>query len=114
MKKDVFERLYNELCEIRNAINSDKEYRYTKLNAADGLEYLVILNNKISFYVSVGTNTLPEFNKDDILYIRKKICDNHFIDTEIEYFDTDDQISHGFEMEDKFGAEIDFNTFCYD
>jgi hypothetical protein len=114
MKNIIFNDLYKELCEIKNMIDTQNDYSYTRLNDADGLEYLVILKNKVVFYVSVGTRKLPDFDRDDILYIRKKICENHFVDTEVGFFDTDDQVSHGFEMEDKYGAEVDFNTFCYD
>lgn len=114
MKADIFNVLYNEIVTIKNAIADNENYSFTKLYEADGLEYLVILNDHRVFYISVGTNVLPEFDKNNVLYIRKKIGGTEFVDTEIGYFRTDDQLSHGYDMEEKFGVTEDFNTHCYD
>ena len=114
MKKDIFEKLYVEIFEIKNKIDKDKDYVFRKMNKNDGIEYLIILNNNTTFYISIGTNILPNFDKEDVLYIRKKITDCEFIDTEIGYFETNDQLSHGYEMEHKFNAIYDFDTHCYD
>lgn len=109
----IFNVLYNEIVTIKNAIADNENYSFTKLYEADGLEYLVILNDHRVFYISVGTNVLPEFDKNNVLYIRKKIGGTEFIDTEIGYFQTDDQLSHGYAMEEKFDAAEDFDTHCY-
>lgn len=114
MKTDILNTLYNEVCSIRNAITNNDNYYFTILPDADGLEYLVILDNNTVFYISVGTDVLPDFDKNNVLYIRKKIEGLKFIDTEVGYFETDDQLSHGYEMEKKFNAKYDFDTHCYD
>jgi hypothetical protein len=114
MKTDILNTLYNEVCSIRNAITNNDNYYFTILPDADGLEYLVILDNNTVFYISVGTDVLPDFDKNNVLYIRKKIEGLKFIDTEVGYFETDDQLSHGYEMEKKFNVKYDFDTHCYD
>ena len=114
MKTDILNTLYDEVCSIRNAIINNNNYSFTILPDADGLEYLVIIDNNTVFYISVGTNVLPDFDKNNVLYIRKKIEGLRFVDTEIGHFETDDQLSHGYEMEKKFNVQYDFDTHCYD
>ena len=112
MKNNIFDSLYNELSCIKQTVSDGNSFR--RLDSADGLEYLVILNNNTVFYISVGTDVLPDFDKNNVLYIRKKIEGLKFIDTEVGYFETDDQLSHGYEMEKKFNVKYDFDTHCYD
>ena len=120
MNIEYFNMLITEINAIRDYISSGKNRTFSYLKEADGIEYFVILKNGTSFYISVGTNKLPEFNERDIVYIRKKLysvwkSENRvFIDTEVGEFDLDDQLSHAFEMEKKFNVTDEFLTGCYD
>ena len=120
MNTNYFNKLFPEIDVIQKYINSDKNNIFSHLTEADGLEYFVILRNGTSFYISVGTNKLPEFVKNDIIYIRKKVYgldkdrNKSFIDTEVGEFGTDDQISHAFDMEKKFNVVNEFDTGCFD
>ena len=114
MKMDVFETLYKEICVIKSNFTKNENYTFRRSNEAEGIEYLVILNNNTMFYISIGTDILPEFSKEDVVYIREKIDDITFIDTEVGFFNTDDQLTHAVEMEKKFNVLYNFDTHCYD
>ena len=66
MKAYIFDSLLNEIYAIKNAIADNDNYSFTKLYDADGIEYLVILNDHKVFYISVETNILPDFNKNNV------------------------------------------------
>lgn len=114
------ENMKKEILELIKRFETNN-YKYIPMNN-DGIEYFVILNNGISFYIAQGSNKIPDFCESDIVYIRKKFTCTDIKSTEM-FYDTingiiylDDQITHANKIMQFFGVDSsgDFNTGCYD
>lgn len=111
LKKDIETIIYES-----KAITN---YVYGRKGTLLGVAYQVILKNGLNIYISIDSNMFPEFDINDIIYIRKRFwCDyNYFykyIDTEVGPLYIEDDIDYNYIMIEKFNVKEEFNTGCYE
>ena len=130
MLNDIMEKLRNELDAIKDIITNKGIFEIEDTNRdhdvdfLNGLNYFVILRDGTCFYITMGSVIFPEFNFEDIVYIRKRRALNYnefgvvkeYIDTENGEFDqewiTDKDILAVKMFNTNFDRQID--TFGYD
>ena len=116
MREQYYDKLKKEIIFIQNKSRSVKTYKYQPWQEADSYEYFVILSSGVHFYIAPGSTTLPEFQENDIVYIRKKISDDEFEDTELGCITVDSVIFYDNMIRKLFNIsrELEFDTGCYD
>lgn len=116
MRNQYYDKLKKEISLIQDKFKSNATYKYQPFQEADSYEYFVILSNGVHFYIAPGTDKLPEFSEDNIAYIRKKISDDNFEDTELGTLTVDSVIFYDNMIRKLFNIsrELEFDTGCYD
>lgn len=69
-------RLYTEIEQIRRKIDSGKLKYFGEKDYMDASTYYVFLKNGCWFKITLGTMSIPNFKKKDVVFIQKHICRN--------------------------------------
>ncbi len=120
MIQKYMEDLKNEITTIKNDFlnNDNVTFVYGRTGNFLGLTYRVILKNGTEFYIGTDTYTLPPFDVNDIVYIRKGLQEDignfyHYFDTEVgEYYMKDSYYDRL--ISNLFNVQDIFETGCYE
>lgn len=92
MTKKYLNELYKEIIQIKRKIKNKSLKYFGSREYGNAFYYHVILKDGSHFYVTLGTNTIPDIRKKDIAYIGKQVdCDSTCTSWKkwVDFIDTD-------------------------
>lgn len=101
MIKKYMNQLYTEIEQIRRKIDSGKLKYFGAKDYMDASTYYVFLKNGCWFKITLGTMSIPNFKKKDVVFIQKHICRNST--------DTNWKYSHDYVDSDRGFVRYDVN-----
>ena len=116
---DILEKLKKDVIKAKEIIEKEECFHFKYLEkdpAVDCNEYFIklfiITNKNDTFIIRNGSFVFPDIDVDDIIYIQKErlysVNDNHFIDSEVGDFDSDEPFGRYYDVIDSIGNNLNY------